>query len=64
MMIAFSDMNPFPMKVLRQRRAQQLQRVQTEQSEQDRSQKELQTERVQYKDKELGLVVSEDEGDA
>ncbi|XP_062334671.1 TBC1 domain family member 2A-like isoform X1 [Osmerus eperlanus] len=64
MMIAFSDMNPFPIKVLRQRRAQHLQRVQTELSEQDRSQKELQTERVQYKDKELGLVVSEDEGDA
>uniref|UniRef100_A0A4W5LDQ2 Uncharacterized protein n=1 Tax=Hucho hucho TaxID=62062 RepID=A0A4W5LDQ2_9TELE len=60
--IAFSDMNPFPFRLLRQRRALHLQCVHVQLSELERIQRELDRERPQHKDRELGLVSSEDEG--
>ncbi|XP_031693434.1 TBC1 domain family member 2A isoform X3 [Oncorhynchus kisutch] len=61
--IAFCDMNPFPFRLLRQRRALHLQCVHVQLSELERIQRELGRERRQHKDRELGLVSSEDEGD-
>lgn len=51
--IAFNDMNPFPMKLLRSRRALHLERLQVELSELERIQEEFVTESAERKDKDL-----------
>ncbi|XP_072525006.1 TBC1 domain family member 2A [Salminus brasiliensis] len=61
--IAFMDLNPFPMKLLRNRRALHLQRLQAELSELEKLQKEYASENSQRKDKDLDLIASEDDDD-
>ncbi|KAJ8385272.1 hypothetical protein AAFF_G00191490 [Aldrovandia affinis] len=51
--IAFNDLNPFPMKLLRSRRALHLERLQAELSELERIQEEFVTESAERKDKDL-----------
>lgn len=58
--IAFNDMNPFPSRLLRNRRVLHLERLQAELEEQH---KEFITESVVRKDKELDVMVSEDDED-
>ncbi|XP_041696444.2 TBC1 domain family member 2A-like [Coregonus clupeaformis] len=60
--IAFSDMNPFPMKLLRNRRALHLERLQGELKELEAQQREFVTESAERKDKDLDtILVSEDD---
>jgi len=59
--IAFNDMNPFPRRLLRNRRVQHLEHLQGELRELEEQQKEFVTERGECKDKELGMVASEDD---
>ncbi|XP_034038161.1 TBC1 domain family member 2A [Thalassophryne amazonica] len=59
--IAFSDMNPFPGRLLKNRRAVHLERLQGELRDLEEQQREFATEHVERKDKELDTVVSEDE---
>uniref|UniRef100_A0A3B1K5Q9 TBC1 domain family member 2 n=1 Tax=Astyanax mexicanus TaxID=7994 RepID=A0A3B1K5Q9_ASTMX len=61
MTIAFTELNPFPMKLLRNRRALHLQRLQAELSELEKLQKEYASEKSQRKDKDLDLNASEDD---
>ncbi|XP_030002277.1 TBC1 domain family member 2A [Sphaeramia orbicularis] len=63
MNIAFSDMNPFPGRLLRNRRALYLERLQGELRELEQQQREFVTEGVERKDKELDNMVSEDDDD-
>uniref|UniRef100_W5LAP4 TBC1 domain family member 2 n=1 Tax=Astyanax mexicanus TaxID=7994 RepID=W5LAP4_ASTMX len=63
MTIAFTELNPFPMKLLRNRRALHLQRLQAELSELEKLQKEYASEKSQRKDKDLDLNASEDDED-
>ncbi|XP_030251417.1 TBC1 domain family member 2A isoform X4 [Sparus aurata] len=59
--IAFSDMNPFPGRLLRNRRALHLDRLQGELQELEEQQREFVKESSEQKDKELDTLVSEDE---
>ncbi|XP_068460319.1 TBC1 domain family member 2A [Clinocottus analis] len=59
--IAFSDMNPFPGRLLRNRRALHLARLQGELRELEEQQREFVTESAERKDKELDAAVSEDD---
>ncbi|XP_073342447.1 TBC1 domain family member 2A [Pagrus major] len=59
--IAFSDMNPFPGRLLRNRRVLHLERLQGELRELEEQQREFVTESAERKDKELDTMVSEDE---
>ncbi|CAB1337318.1 unnamed protein product [Coregonus sp. 'balchen'] len=60
--IAFSDMNPFPMKLLRNRRALHLECLQGELRELEAQQREFVTESAERKDKDLDtILVSEDD---
>lgn len=59
--IAFSDMNPFPRRLLRNRRVLHLERLQGELQDLEEQQKEFVTERAERKDKELDTMVSEDD---
>uniref|UniRef100_A0A8C7U2C4 TBC1 domain family, member 2 n=1 Tax=Oncorhynchus mykiss TaxID=8022 RepID=A0A8C7U2C4_ONCMY len=59
--IAFSDMNPFPMKLLRNRRALHLERLQGELRELEAQQREFVTESAQRKDLDTILVSEDDE---
>lgn len=62
--IAFSDMNPFPMKLLKNRRALHLERLQGELRELEVQQREFVTESAERKDKDLDtILVSEDDED-
>lgn len=54
-------MNPFPRRLLRNRRAFHLDRLQGELQELEEQQKEFVTERAERKDKELDTVASEDD---
>ncbi|XP_066523071.1 TBC1 domain family member 2A isoform X2 [Hoplias malabaricus] len=62
--IAFVDLNPFPMKLLQNRRTLHLQRLHTELSELEKLQKEYASENTQRKDKDLDFTASEDDDDA
>lgn len=59
--IAFSDMNPFPRRLLRNRRALHLERLQGELQELEEQQREFVTESAERQDKYLGTMVSEDD---
>ncbi|XP_034453708.1 TBC1 domain family member 2A isoform X2 [Hippoglossus hippoglossus] len=59
--IAFSDMNPFPGRLLRNRRALHLERLQGELRELEKQQREFVTEIIEHKDKELDTMVSEED---
>ncbi|XP_075961342.1 TBC1 domain family member 2A [Anarhichas minor] len=59
--IAFSDMNPFPGRLLRNRRALHLTRLQGELQELEEQQREFMTESAERKDKDLDTAVSEDD---
>ncbi|XP_051809997.1 TBC1 domain family member 2A [Acanthochromis polyacanthus] len=59
--IAFSDMNPFPRRLLRNRRMLHLERLQGELRELEEQQREFVTESAERKDKELDIAVSEDD---
>ncbi|XP_071313254.1 TBC1 domain family member 2A isoform X2 [Trachinotus anak] len=59
--IAFNDMNPFPGRLLRNRRALHLDRLQKELRELEEQQREFVTESAERKDKELDTMVSEDD---
>ncbi|KAM3866923.1 TBC1 domain family member 2A [Diretmus argenteus] len=59
--IAFNDMNPFPGRLLRNRRAVHLERLQGELRELEEQQREFSTESAERKDKELDTMVSEDD---
>ncbi|XP_037531598.1 TBC1 domain family member 2A [Nematolebias whitei] len=59
--IAFNDMNPFPRRLLRNRRALHLERLQRELRELEEQQKEFVTESAERKDKELDMAASEDD---
>lgn len=61
--IAFNDMNPFPGRLLRNRRALHLERLQGELRELEEQQREFVTESAERKDKELDTMVSEDDED-
>ncbi|KAM9356801.1 TBC1 domain family member 2A [Symphorus nematophorus] len=62
--IAFSDMNPFPGRLLKNRRALHLERLQGELRELEEQQKEFVTESAaKHKDKELDTMMSEDDED-
>ncbi|XP_067374023.1 TBC1 domain family member 2A isoform X2 [Channa argus] len=61
--IAFCDMNPFPGRLIKNRRTFHLERLQAELRELEEQQKEFVTESVQRKDKELDGMVSEDDDD-
>ncbi|XP_024238794.1 TBC1 domain family member 2A isoform X2 [Oncorhynchus tshawytscha] len=62
--IAFSDMNPFPMKLLKNRRVLHLERLQGELRELEAQQREFVTESAERKDKDLDtILVSEDDED-
>ncbi|XP_069387314.1 TBC1 domain family member 2A isoform X2 [Paralichthys olivaceus] len=52
--IAFSDMNPFPSRLLRNRRALHLERLQGELQELEKEQRVFVMENIEHKDKELG----------
>ncbi|XP_030621362.1 TBC1 domain family member 2A [Chanos chanos] len=62
--IAFNDMNPFPKKLMRQRRTQHLERLQAELRELEALQREYITESSHHEDKELDNIASEDDDDA
>ncbi|KAL4641561.1 TBC1 domain family member 2A [Arapaima gigas] len=65
--IAFHELNPFPMRLLRNRRAQHLDRLQAEQQELERVQQEFVEEiskSVQHADKELDAAASEEDDEA
>ncbi len=59
--IAFSDMNPFPGRLLRNRRVLHLEHLQGELRELEEQQREFVTESAVRKDKELDTMVSEDD---
>ncbi|KAG7277960.1 hypothetical protein CRUP_022130 [Coryphaenoides rupestris] len=59
--IAFTVMNPFPGRVLRNRRAVHLERLQGELRELEEQQKEFVSESIVRKDKDLDTMVSEDD---
>lgn len=59
--IAFSDMNPFPMKLLKNRRVLHLERLQGELRELEAQQREFVTESAQRKDLDTILVSEDDE---
>ncbi|XP_016522032.1 TBC1 domain family member 2A isoform X1 [Poecilia formosa] len=59
--IAFCDMNPFPRRLLRNRRVLHLERLQGELQELEEQQKEFVTESAQRKDKELDPASEDDE---
>ncbi|XP_060904609.1 TBC1 domain family member 2A isoform X2 [Labrus mixtus] len=59
--IAFSVMNPFPGRLLRNRRAFHLERLQGELQELEEQQRQFVTESAVHKDKELDAAASEDE---
>ncbi|XP_023131803.2 TBC1 domain family member 2A [Amphiprion ocellaris] len=59
--IAFNDMNPFPRRLLRNRRMLHLERLQGELRELEEQQREFVTESAERKDKELDIAVSEDD---
>ncbi|XP_021168357.2 TBC1 domain family member 2A isoform X1 [Fundulus heteroclitus] len=59
--IAFNDMNPFPRRLLRNRRALHLERLQGELRELEEQQKEFVTENAERKDKELEMVSEDDD---
>ncbi|KAG1962351.1 TBC1 domain family member 2A [Pimephales promelas] len=59
--IAFNDMNPLPMKLLRNRRAVHLEQLRTEIRELENLQNAYKAEHVRCKDKELDTLASEDE---
>lgn len=61
--IAFGDMNPFPRRLLRNRRALHLERLQGELQQLAEQQEEFVTERAERKDKDLDPVASEDDDD-
>lgn len=54
-------MNPFPRRLLRNRRVLHLERLQGELQDLEEQQKEFVTERAERKDKELDTMVSEDD---
>lgn len=54
-------MNPFPGRLLKNRRAVHLERLQGELRELEEQQKEFVTESAERKDKELDTMVSEDD---
>lgn len=56
-------MNPFPGRLLRNRRALHLERLRGELQELEQQQKDVVTERAERKDKDLDTVVSEDDED-
>ncbi|XP_038142634.1 TBC1 domain family member 2A isoform X1 [Cyprinodon tularosa] len=59
--IAFNDMNPFPRRLLRNRRALHLERLQGELLELEEQQKEFVTESTERKDKELEMASEDDD---
>ncbi|XP_068587555.1 TBC1 domain family member 2A-like [Cebidichthys violaceus] len=59
--IAFSEMNPFPLRLLRNRRALHLTRLQGELQELEEQQREFMTESTERKDKDFDTAVSEDD---
>ncbi|KAL0974255.1 hypothetical protein UPYG_G00217760 [Umbra pygmaea] len=60
--IAFNDLNPFPMKLVKNRRALHLERLQGELRELEAQQEEFVAESAEHKDKDLDtLLVSEDD---
>ncbi|XP_032411122.1 TBC1 domain family member 2A isoform X2 [Xiphophorus hellerii] len=59
--IAFCDMNPFPRRLLRNRRALHLERLQGELQELEEQQKEFVTESAERKDKELDPASEDDD---
>nr|XP_055033510.1 TBC1 domain family member 2A isoform X1 [Misgurnus anguillicaudatus]XP_055033511.1 TBC1 domain family member 2A isoform X1 [Misgurnus anguillicaudatus] len=59
--IAFSDMNPLPMKMIQNRRSVHMERLQAEFKELENLQKAYKAERVRCKDTELDTLNSEDE---
>ncbi|MGH0154185.1 UNVERIFIED_CONTAM: hypothetical protein FKN15_030037 [Acipenser sinensis] len=60
--IAFNDMNPFPMKLLKNRREFHMERLTAELQELERIQEEfVKEQQVERKDKDLDTAVSEDE---
>ncbi|XP_052006174.1 TBC1 domain family member 2A [Xyrauchen texanus] len=61
--IAFNDMNPLPMKLLRNRRAVHMERLRAEMKELENLQKAYEAEHVQCKEKELDTLASEDDED-
>lgn len=61
MSIAFNDMNPFPMKQLRNRRVAHLEKLKAELCELQKIQEEFEKSQEQHKDKDLDAGVSEDE---
>uniref|UniRef100_A0A3P8Q1H7 Uncharacterized protein n=1 Tax=Astatotilapia calliptera TaxID=8154 RepID=A0A3P8Q1H7_ASTCA len=60
--IAFNDMNPFPSRLLRNRRVLHLERLQAELRELEEQHKEFITESVVRKEK-IDVMVSEDDED-
>lgn len=56
-------MNPFPSRLLRNRRAMHLEQLQAELRELEEQQREFVSEREQQKDKELDGLISEDDED-
>lgn len=54
-------MNPFPRRLLRNRRALHLERLQGELRELEEQQKQFVTEHAERKDKDLDTMVSEDD---
>ncbi|XP_051944858.1 TBC1 domain family member 2A-like [Xyrauchen texanus] len=61
--IAFSDMNPLPMKLLRNRCSVHLEHLRAEMKELENLQKAYKAEHVQCKSKELDTLASEDDED-
>uniref|UniRef100_A0A8C9VFB5 TBC1 domain family member 2 n=1 Tax=Scleropages formosus TaxID=113540 RepID=A0A8C9VFB5_SCLFO len=61
--IAFVHMNPFPMKLLRNRRAYHLERLEAELHELERIQEEFASESAESKDKDLSASLSDEEED-
>ncbi|XP_067454389.1 TBC1 domain family member 2A isoform X2 [Thunnus thynnus] len=59
--IAFTVMNPFPGRLLRNRRALHLERLQGELQELEEQQRDFVTESAERKDKDLDTMVSEDD---
>lgn len=59
--IAFGDMNPFPRRLLRNRRALHLERLQGELQRIAEQQEGFLTERAERKDKDLDMAASEDD---
>ncbi|XP_056625054.1 TBC1 domain family member 2A isoform X2 [Triplophysa dalaica] len=62
--IAFNDMNPLPMKLLKNRRSVHMERLHAEIKELENLQKAYKAEHVQCKDTELDTLASEDEEEA